>query len=114
EGVNDPLECAMKFRQKAKELSEKAQQQFARYYNKKHRDEKFQVDDLVLLELERVKKIGPRYDGPYRIIEIKGKNCILAPISRKKATRLATVDKLKFYRDYNDCFWRKSNDPHQS
>ena len=52
------------------------------YYDKHARPETYKVGDQVLLQKEtfladKSKKLQPRYEGPYEIIEIDNPNCTL-------------------------------------
>jgi len=81
-GVPAAEERAKRLRSEREALEErwrKAQEAQARAYNKNHTPKMYNVGDLVLLSLKNLKirapsrKLAPRQQGPYRIIDIVGK-----------------------------------------
>ena len=63
----------------ARQNLEKSVQSQSRYYNKRHRDVQFEVDDLVLLSTRNLRmkgtpaKLQKRFVGPFKILERIGK-----------------------------------------
>jgi len=81
-----------------------AQQQQAKYYNKKHCAIKYEINDQVLLDVTHItltgcKKLNSKWIGPYRIISIINANAVklLLPKQFSRLHPVFHVSKLKPY-----------------
>ncbi|GFX16327.1 retrovirus-related Pol polyprotein from transposon 17.6 [Trichonephila clavipes] len=63
----------------------KKHKSWGKYYNRRRRDVHIKVNDLVLIQThflstaggKQVGKFMPKFEGPYRVLEVKGNNLII-------------------------------------
>ncbi|GFX85649.1 uncharacterized protein TNCV_2470511 [Trichonephila clavipes] len=85
------------------EICEKKHKSWKKYYNRRRRDVHIKVNDLVLIQTHFLsfagrKKVGkflPKFEGPYRVLEVKGNNLIIWK-SGKRVT--VNIDQVRVYR----------------
>ncbi|GFU16555.1 uncharacterized protein TNCV_3024101 [Trichonephila clavipes] len=73
------------------------------YYNRRRRDVHIKANDLVLIQThflsaagrKQVEKFMPKFEGPYRVLEVKGNNLIICK-SGKRVT--VNIDQVPVYR----------------
>ncbi|GFT19307.1 retrovirus-related Pol polyprotein from transposon 297 [Trichonephila clavipes] len=81
----------------------KKHKSWEKYYNCRRRDVHIKVSDLVLIQThflsaagrKQVEKFMPKFEGPYRVLEVKGNNFIIWK-SGKRVT--VNVDQIRVYR----------------
>ncbi|GFT72217.1 uncharacterized protein TNCV_2993111 [Trichonephila clavipes] len=74
-----------------------------KYYNRRRRDVHIKVNDLVLLQThflstagrKQVGKFMPKFEGPYRVLEVKGNNLI---IWKNEIKMTVNIDQVRVYR----------------
>ncbi|GFW57757.1 retrovirus-related Pol polyprotein from transposon 17.6 [Trichonephila clavipes] len=84
------------------EICEKSMS-WGKYYNRRRRDVHIKVNDLVLLQThflsaagrKQVGKFMPKFESPYRVLEVKGNNLIIWKSGRKMAVN---IDQVRVYR----------------
>ena len=59
------------------------------YYDKRAKPQWYEIGDSVMLQketfvMDKSKKLQPRYDGPYEILEIQPPNCIIRYKNNKR------------------------------
>lgn len=81
----------------ARENLIRAKKRYKYYYDKRTQTQAVNIEDKVYLLKEPNRyKLGDRYTGPYRVIEILPHNNVKLAISRNK-TRTVHLDKVKLY-----------------
>ncbi|GFW55772.1 retrovirus-related Pol polyprotein from transposon opus [Trichonephila clavipes] len=81
----------------------KKHKSWEKYYNRRRRDVHIKVKDLVLIQThflsaasrKQVGKFMPKFEGPYRVLEVKGNNLIIWK-SGKRVT--VNIDQVRVYR----------------
>ncbi|GFV04257.1 uncharacterized protein TNCV_918781 [Trichonephila clavipes] len=84
------------------EICEKSMS-WEKYYNRRRRDVRIKVNDLVLLQThflstagrKQVGKFMPKFEGPYRVLEVNDNNLIIWKSGRK---RTVNIDQVRLYR----------------
>ncbi|GFS54964.1 uncharacterized protein TNCV_3576591 [Trichonephila clavipes] len=80
----------------------KKHKSWEKYYNRRRRDVHIKVNDLVLIQThflsaagrKQVGKFMPKFEGPYRVLEVKGNNLIIWK-SGKRVT--VNIDQVRVY-----------------
>ncbi|GFW37125.1 uncharacterized protein TNCV_5020231 [Trichonephila clavipes] len=77
----------------------KKHKSWEKYYNRRRRDVHIKVNDLVLIQMGRkqVGKFMPKFEGPYRVLEIKGNNLIIWKSGKKVSVN---IDQVRVYRPH--------------
>ncbi|GFY28507.1 uncharacterized protein TNCV_1971601 [Trichonephila clavipes] len=81
----------------------KKHKSWEKYYNRRRRDVHIKVNDLVLLQThflsaagrKQVGKFMPKFEGPYRVLEVNGNNLIVWKSGRKITVN---IDQVRVYR----------------
>ncbi|GFS55609.1 uncharacterized protein TNCV_131401 [Trichonephila clavipes] len=81
----------------------KKHKSWEKYYNRRRRDVHIKVNDLVLIQThflsalgrKQVGKFMPKFESPYRVLEVKGNNLIIWK-SGKRVT--VNIDQVRVYR----------------
>ncbi|GFS96028.1 uncharacterized protein TNCV_4278031 [Trichonephila clavipes] len=81
----------------------KKHKSWEKYYNRRRRDVHIKVNDLVLLQThflsaagrKQVGKFMPKFEGPYRVLEVDGNNLIVWKSGRKITVN---IDQVRVYR----------------
>ncbi|GFX74036.1 uncharacterized protein TNCV_4475341 [Trichonephila clavipes] len=81
----------------------KKHKSWEKYYNRRRRDVHIKVNDLVLLQThflsaadrKQVGKFMPKFEGPYRVLEVNGNNLIIWKSGRKMTVN---IDQVRVYR----------------
>ncbi|GFW08342.1 uncharacterized protein TNCV_1656561 [Trichonephila clavipes] len=81
----------------------KKHKSWEKYYNRRRRDVHIKVNDLVLLQThflstagrKQVGKFMPKFEGPYRVLEVNGNNLIIWKSGRKTTVN---IDQVRVYR----------------
>ncbi|GFX72258.1 uncharacterized protein TNCV_4551801 [Trichonephila clavipes] len=83
------------------EICEKSMS-WEKYYNRRRRDVHIKMNDLVLLQThflsagrKQVGKFMPKFEGPYRVLEVNGNNLIIWKSGRKMTVN---IDQVRVYR----------------
>ncbi|GFX67802.1 uncharacterized protein TNCV_1565031 [Trichonephila clavipes] len=81
----------------------KKHKSWGKYYNRRRRDVHIKVNDLVLIQThflsaagrKQVGKFMPKFEGPYRVLEVKGNNLIIWKSGKKVSVN---IDQVRVYR----------------
>ncbi|GFX16125.1 retrovirus-related Pol polyprotein from transposon 412 [Trichonephila clavipes] len=81
----------------------KKHKSWEKYYNRRRRDVHIKVNDLVLLQThflsaagrKQVGKFMPKFEGPYRVLELNGNNLIVWKSGRRVTVN---IDQVRVYR----------------
>ncbi|GFW30343.1 retrovirus-related Pol polyprotein from transposon 17.6 [Trichonephila clavipes] len=81
----------------------KKHKSWGKYYNRRRRDVHIKVNDLVLLQTlflsaagrKQVGKFMPKFEGPYRVLEVNGNNLFIWKIGKKVSVN---IDQVRVYR----------------
>ncbi|GFU02151.1 retrovirus-related Pol polyprotein from transposon gypsy [Trichonephila clavipes] len=81
----------------------KKHKSWEKYYNRRRRDVHIKVNDLVLIQThflsaagrKQVGKFMPKFEGPYRVLEVKGDNLIIWKSGKKVSVN---IDQVRVYR----------------
>ncbi|GFV81938.1 uncharacterized protein TNCV_3151361 [Trichonephila clavipes] len=81
----------------------KKHKSWKKYYNRRRRDVYIKVNDLVLIQThflsaagrKQVGKFMPKFEGPYRVLEVKGNNLIIWKIGKRVTVN---IDQVRVYR----------------
>ncbi|GFV86219.1 retrovirus-related Pol polyprotein from transposon 17.6 [Trichonephila clavipes] len=84
------------------EICEKSMS-WEKYYNRRRRNVHIKVNDLVLIQThflsaagrKQVEKFMPKFEGPYRVLELNGNNLIVWKIGRRVTVN---IDQVRVYR----------------
>ncbi|GFT98785.1 uncharacterized protein TNCV_3792261 [Trichonephila clavipes] len=52
-------------------------EKWEKYYNRRRRDVQIKVNDCVLATKKVVAKFKPKFEGPYRVLEVKNNNAVI-------------------------------------
>ncbi len=81
------------------------------------RPHEYEVGDKVLLSTENIvlrlpsNKLSPKFVGPFRILELRGKNAVkIKPTGRFKA--IQDIVNVEYLRPYNECSENVGPPPH--
>ncbi|GFW96456.1 uncharacterized protein TNCV_4357781 [Trichonephila clavipes] len=81
----------------------KKHKSWEKYYNRRRRDVHIKVNDLVLIQthflsaagIKQVGKFMSKFEGPYRVLEVKGNNVIIWKSGKKVSVN---IDQVRVYR----------------
>lgn len=62
---------------KASKIIEKIKLRNKAYFDRNAKPLKCKINDYVVVEIQPYDKLGPKYKGPYKIIDIEGSNVII-------------------------------------
>ncbi|GFX94763.1 uncharacterized protein TNCV_1636251 [Trichonephila clavipes] len=95
--VSDGTEIAVGDIERLRRLDEtqKLNKKWEKYYNRRKRDVQFKVNDWVLVAthpLSRatrklVAKFEPKFEGPYRVLDVKNNNVVIWKVGKRKKNR---------------------------
>ncbi|GFU78139.1 uncharacterized protein TNCV_4817761 [Trichonephila clavipes] len=82
----------------------KQHKHWEKYYNRKRREVSIKVNDLVLVQTHFISAAGrrvvgklmPKFEGPYRVLEVRNNNLIIWKGEGKRVT--VNIDKVRVYR----------------